>query len=284
MKAPRCQRNCLNCKDLFLPDYRGGERQRFCLKPECRKARKRESQLALVQRTRTFTSPSFVADHIIEPGALVAQWLDPQDEISKSLRALLPANVRETLFTDAGMEVGPKTPLALARALNKLAKGPSLYDPTRFADRILSPESLALKGRELTDKQLAQFNRLLLRDAFAEQISTAPKAETVWLVTSREPGQMGPEELLEHNREYWGIENGAHQRLDCSAMEDRLRVRNKNAATVLGLLRRMSLSLFMAWAKTQHSQRDRTYPTWRAWHAGNRRRIIRQITDSAPAR
>jgi len=242
------------------------------------------AQLALVQRTRTFTGPSFVADHIIQPDSLAAQWLDPQDELSKSLRALLPAKVRETLFTDAGVEVGPKTALALARALNKLAKGPSLYDPARFPDRILSPETLALKGQDLSAKKLAQFNRLLLRDAFAEEISTAPKTETVWLVTSREPGQMGPEKFLEHNREYWGIENGLHQRLDCSGMEDRLRVRNKNAATVLGLLHRMSITLFMAWAKTQRSRRDRTYPTWQEWHAGNRGRIIRQITASAPAR
>ncbi len=42
--------------------------------------------------------------------------------------------------------------------------------------------------------------------------------------------------------------------------------------------------MFMAWAKTQRSQRDRTYPTWQEWHAGNRGRIIRQITASAPAR
>jgi hypothetical protein len=32
----------LHCKELFLPDYRSGQRQRYCLKPGCRKARKRE--------------------------------------------------------------------------------------------------------------------------------------------------------------------------------------------------------------------------------------------------
>ncbi len=44
MKPPRSSHRCLNCKELFLPDYRCGARQRFCLKPECRQARKRESQ------------------------------------------------------------------------------------------------------------------------------------------------------------------------------------------------------------------------------------------------
>ena len=42
MKPPRDRRKCLNCKELFLPDYRSGQRQRYCLKPECRKVRKRE--------------------------------------------------------------------------------------------------------------------------------------------------------------------------------------------------------------------------------------------------
>ena len=42
MKPPRARHKCLHCKELFLPDYRSGQRQRYCLKPECRKARKRE--------------------------------------------------------------------------------------------------------------------------------------------------------------------------------------------------------------------------------------------------
>ena len=42
MKPPRSRRKCLNCKGLFLPDYRSAQRARYCLKPECRKARKRE--------------------------------------------------------------------------------------------------------------------------------------------------------------------------------------------------------------------------------------------------
>ena len=41
-EAARARHKCLNCKELFLPDYRSGQRQRYCHKPECRKARKRE--------------------------------------------------------------------------------------------------------------------------------------------------------------------------------------------------------------------------------------------------
>ena len=238
------------------------------------------AQLAKIQRTRTFISPSFVADHIIKPDSLAVKLSTPQDLLSKAIRAALPAKVRNKLFAEDGAEVKASTPLALARALNKLAKGPSLYDPVRFPDQILSPEILALKDQKLQGQKLARFNRLLLAAAYPEEISTAPQTETTWPVTSREASQLGAEELLGANRQYWGIENGAYQRLDCSGMEDRLRVRDSNAATILGLLHRMSLTLFMAWTKTQKSKRDRTYPTWQSRLEGKRWWIIRQVTES----
>jgi hypothetical protein len=46
MKPPQTRRKCLHCKELFLPDYRSAQRQCYCLKADCRKARKRESQRA----------------------------------------------------------------------------------------------------------------------------------------------------------------------------------------------------------------------------------------------
>jgi hypothetical protein len=46
MKPPQARRKCLNCKELFLPDYRNAQRQCYCPKADCRKARKRESQRA----------------------------------------------------------------------------------------------------------------------------------------------------------------------------------------------------------------------------------------------
>lgn len=35
---------CRNCKGLFKPDHRQGDKQKYCSKPECKKASKRESQ------------------------------------------------------------------------------------------------------------------------------------------------------------------------------------------------------------------------------------------------
>ncbi len=46
MKSPKNQCKCLNCNELSVPNYRSGERQRFCPKADCQKARKRASQKA----------------------------------------------------------------------------------------------------------------------------------------------------------------------------------------------------------------------------------------------
>jgi hypothetical protein len=37
-------KRCLFCGQYFAPDYRVGDRQKSCRRPECRKARKKEAQ------------------------------------------------------------------------------------------------------------------------------------------------------------------------------------------------------------------------------------------------
>jgi hypothetical protein len=44
MKRSRQKRKCKNCQEYFLPDYRNINRQKYCSKPECRKASKADSQ------------------------------------------------------------------------------------------------------------------------------------------------------------------------------------------------------------------------------------------------
>ena len=46
MRPSGCRCKCLHCKELFLPEPRAAQRQRYCLKAECRKARKRAAQRA----------------------------------------------------------------------------------------------------------------------------------------------------------------------------------------------------------------------------------------------
>jgi len=239
-------------------------------------------QLAQVQRTRSCPGSAFVRENLSDPAALAAQLASPADELAKSLRAALPAKLRQQLSAPTGAELDKELPAALVRALNKVAKGPALYDPVRFPDSILSDQTQAFREQNPSPKggKLARFNRLLLRDAYPKAINTEPKPEIDWLATSRQPGLMGPEAFLANNRQYWGIENGTHQRLDCSALEDRLRIHNPNAVEILGFLHRVSISLFVAWAAKQPNPRDRTYPTWQAHHGANRWRMIHPVTQA----
>jgi hypothetical protein len=43
-KRPCRKRKCLNCSELFKPDYRNTHHQRYCEKPDCRLASKKASQ------------------------------------------------------------------------------------------------------------------------------------------------------------------------------------------------------------------------------------------------
>lgn len=95
-------------------------------------------------------------------------------------------------------------------------------------------------------------------------------------------GPLSPEQFLLMDRKYWGIENGLHQRLDCSGFEDRLRVRHRGAVHILGVFHRVSVALFVRWASQQRRVRDRTYPTFQDYHAGHRWRMIRQVTEPPP--
>lgn len=80
---------------------------------------------------------------------------------------------------------------------------------------------------------------------------------TVYLLTSR--AGLRAEEMLSFKRAYWDIESGAHQRLDCSRLqEDKSRVRLRNNAHNLGLFRRAALSLARHWIAHQPNARQAT--------------------------
>ena len=72
--------------------------------------------------------------------------------------------------------------------------------------------------------------------------------ELVALITSLEPSRLDATSWLRLNRDHWGIESGLHQRLDISHNDDRCRVRNDNAMLVLGMMLRLSNSLFIQWS------------------------------------
>ena len=81
------------------------------------------------------------------------------------------------------------------------------------------------------------------------------KDETVGLITDLAPQELPAQKWLQANRQGWGIENGTHQRLDVSLNDDRCRVRHPNGLWILGMLRRLAISLYMHWRERQPNPR-----------------------------
>lgn len=81
------------------------------------------------------------------------------------------------------------------------------------------------------------------------------KNETVGLITDLSPTELPAQVWLRANRQGWGIENGTHQRLDVSLNDDRCRVRSTNGLWILGMLRRVAISLYTHWRERQPNPR-----------------------------
>jgi hypothetical protein len=134
--------------------------------------------------------------------------------------------------------------------------------------------------REVTPAQMgfphvAQLARV---DRIRELKSGRQEVETVWIITSLTAAQADKVRLLQLARQYWSIENGTHYPLDVSAGEDRCRVHQPVAATVLGILRRAVQGEARAWARRQPRARDRTCPTFLAKMSRRLGQVIRCVT------
>ena len=70
--------------------------------------------------------------------------------------------------------------------------------------------------------------------------------ETVYLICSLTLAELTALGWLKLKRGYWIIESRMHHALDVSLDEDRSRVRNANAALILGMFRRLVVSIAQA--------------------------------------
>lgn len=112
-----------------------------------------------------------------------------------------------------------------------------------------APESRTLEARAVAAENIgfpfaAQAARLTRQHVGRQD-------ETVGLITDLAPAELSPSQWLQANRQGWGIENGSHQRLDVSLNDDRCRVRSPNGLWILGMMRRLVISLFMQWRGRQ---------------------------------
>ena len=110
------------------------------------------------------------------------------------------------------------------------------------------------------------------------------KPETVYLLTCRPAARLNATQWLQAIREYWGVEAGLHQRLDASLNEDQCRVRDRNAVWVLGMFRRLAVSLFAEWRSRDPKRKHATLTDFHS-HLGAEHAApaLRFITARYPA-
>ena len=82
--------------------------------------------------------------------------------------------------------------------------------------------------------------------------------EVVYLISSLSLEQLQALGLLQLKRQYWVVESRLHHGLDISMQEDLSRVRTPDSALVLGILRRVVLSLSNAAADKARKQHPKT--------------------------
>ena len=162
-------------------------------------------------------------------------------------------------------------------------------DPTKIAER-----------REL-NRGRAERRQLRLQDTSPEQVCfvaaaqighlqswTVEKAKTsgkTWpVITSADPKIWKAKELLQCRRDYWGIEGVFHQRLDASLDEDRSRVRMPRGLTVLGMFRRLAVSLATAWLACPRRRKEKksTRDFQEHLREENKRRAFSLVTSINP--
>jgi hypothetical protein len=109
------------------------------------------------------------------------------------------------------------------------------------------------------------------------RIGAKGKLRQTWLVTSRSERQLTRTEWLVLEQQRWGIENRTHHTLDVTHREDESRVQEPNAASVLGIFRRLSNALKQAWSKGR-PKRAATSRDWVEENQFNRWNGIRLMT------
>ncbi|HTX39232.1 MAG TPA: DUF1080 domain-containing protein [Bryobacteraceae bacterium] len=124
---------------------------------------------------------SLASSSIADPAAFAAKLANGTDAVSVYLRSRLQDSVKASLAAYSPSAENAKTVLsALVKDLNSIISGPPIYDPARFHNIVLRPETAQLLKHHPSGQPLARLNKLLLEDAYAGEL--APSGTTGWVV------------------------------------------------------------------------------------------------------
>jgi len=118
---------------------------------------------------------------ITDPTAFAGKMANGTDAVSVFLRGKLDALVKADLTSYSPSNANAKALIStLAKDINQVISGPSIFDIARFSQVVLRPETEQLLQQNVYGPQLARLNKLLLEDAYPAEL--AKSAATGWMV------------------------------------------------------------------------------------------------------
>jgi hypothetical protein len=120
---------------------------------------------------------SLTSGAIADPAVFAGKLTNGSDAVSVFLRGRLQDLVKADLAVYSASGANAKALLsALVKDLNQAISGPSIYDPARFRDVVLRPETSQLLQQRPRGWQLARLNKLLLEDAYPGVLAPSPSS------------------------------------------------------------------------------------------------------------
>jgi CNT family concentrative nucleoside transporter len=129
--------------------------------------------LVLRAQFTTHSEPStLVPADIQDVRSLTTKLSSGSDNFSLYLKAQLSSATQQTLTNDLSANANLQSfKESVVKDLNKVLAGPSIFDPERFRGIQLRPETQKLLAQKPEGKELAHLNRLLLDDAYPQEMS-----------------------------------------------------------------------------------------------------------------
>ena len=113
-------------------------------------------------------SPDFHPDDFKHPTEFAQKIVTGADPVSARIRSYLPAEALQKLGQMNSLESATRR--ALFDDINELLKSPDLYDTAAWQQVNLRPETAKLTTGNLSHDSLRHFNRMLLEDAYPEEL------------------------------------------------------------------------------------------------------------------
>jgi uncharacterized repeat protein (TIGR04138 family) len=113
-------------------------------------------------------APAFSPGDIKDVDCFAAKLKQQSDPVSRLLWREFSEDLRRAVATSAKAK---ELETALVKELNEILRKCSIYEEKRFADVKLSEQTRSLASLGLQGTELAQFNRLLLEDAYPTELS-----------------------------------------------------------------------------------------------------------------